>query len=70
MGDLPGITVPTLLLAGSRGDPDGNNARWAELMPDAHSVTLPGLGHIGAWLYSDLVLPHVLSFLSQVLPSS
>ena len=59
---LPAITTPTLLLAGE-DEEDGNVVRAAETLPDAHSAIIPGLGHVGAFLRSDLVLPHARAFL-------
>lgn len=60
---LPQITMPALLLAGE-GEDDGNVARAAEALPDARYAIFPGLGHVGAFLRSDLALPHARAFLS------
>jgi pimeloyl-ACP methyl ester carboxylesterase len=61
---LPRIKTPTLFLVGELEDPDGETREAAALMPDASGVVLPGLGHINAFLRSDLALPHALRFLS------
>jgi pimeloyl-ACP methyl ester carboxylesterase len=60
---LPRIKTPTLFLVGELEDPDRETAQAAALMPDARCVFLPGLGHINAFLRSDLALPHALRFL-------
>jgi hypothetical protein len=62
---LPHLLTPTLLLLGEDED-DGNAARAAEVMPHAHCLVLPGLGHVGAFLRSDLALPHATSFLHRI----
>jgi len=48
MARLPGITTPTLLIAGSqdRAVPPKVSRASAALMPDAAYVELPGLGHL------------------------
>jgi pimeloyl-ACP methyl ester carboxylesterase len=59
------IAVPTLFYAGS-ADPIHDPARQsASEVPGAHFVSLPGLSHIAAMCRSDLVLPHVQSFLAR-----
>lgn len=62
---LPAITAPALLLAGE-GEEDGNVVRAAETLPDARTAIIPGLGHVGAFLRSDLALPHVRAFLARL----
>jgi pimeloyl-ACP methyl ester carboxylesterase len=64
---LPTITAPTLLVAG-KGEEDGNVARAAGILPDARYAIIPGLGHVGAFLRCDLVLPHARAFLSALRP--
>jgi len=61
---LPRIKTPTLFLVGELEDVDGETREAAALMPDASCVVLPGLGHINAFLASDLALPHALRFLA------
>lgn len=60
---MPRINNPTLFLVGELEDPEKQTAEAATLMPDASCVFLPGLGHINAFLRSDLALPHALKFL-------
>ncbi len=62
---LPRVAAPTLLLAGE-GEEDGNVARAAETLPDARYAIIPGLGHVGAFLRSDLTLPHARAFLGSL----
>lgn len=60
---MPRINNPTLFLVGELEDPEKQTAEAATLMPDASCVFLPGLGHINAFIRSDLALPHALKFL-------
>ena len=66
-GDLAQrITVPCLLYDGD-ADAFHDNARsFAEILPNAKFVSLPGQDHGGTFTRSDLVLPHIHEFLSQV----
>ncbi len=61
---LSRISTPTLVLVGELEDPDGETKEAAALMPDASCVILPGLGHINAFLRSDLALEHAIPFLA------
>ena len=61
---MAGITIPTLLYAGTLDEP-GPAARAARLMPDAAFVALEGLDHPQGLARSDLVLPHALGFLAR-----
>ena len=60
---MPRVKNPTLFLVGELEDPEKVTAQAAAAMPDASCVFLPGLGHINAFLRSDLALPHALRFL-------
>jgi pimeloyl-ACP methyl ester carboxylesterase len=62
---LRGVETPTLYVTGSLEDPDDITGRSAGTMPNAKRVRLDGLGHINAFLRSDLVLPIVLPFLAE-----
>lgn len=70
--DFAGITIPTLLLEGTRTRPYLRTAvaALAAELPHARRVELPGLGH-GAtqdrarWGRPDLVAPHLLEFFAQ-----
>lgn len=67
---LPHITAPTLMLVGALEDPDGDNPRAASHMPHARCVTFPGLGHVGAYVRSDLALAEAAPFLRAVAGSA
>jgi pimeloyl-ACP methyl ester carboxylesterase len=60
---LPQIQCPVLMLAGEMEDPQDNNRRAASVLRDAQSVTFQGLGHVGAYLRSDLALSHAMPLL-------
>lgn len=60
---MPRVANPTLFLVGELEDLELQTEEAARLMPDASCVYLPGLGHINAFLRSDLALPHALRFL-------
>jgi pimeloyl-ACP methyl ester carboxylesterase len=60
---LGAVRAPALLLVGAAEDPGDEAARVATLLPSGKAVTLPGVGHIGAFLARDQVLPHALRIL-------
>jgi pimeloyl-ACP methyl ester carboxylesterase len=62
---LPRVTAPTLFLTGELEDPDDATAGAAARMPNGSRVRLAGLGHINAFLRSDLALPHAMEFLGR-----
>lgn len=64
---LPGIVSPTLFLVGSKEPFVAEAVRAAATMPAAYCEILPGLDHVQTFLRSDVLLPHVRSFLT---PSS
>jgi pimeloyl-ACP methyl ester carboxylesterase len=57
--------TPTLILVGDLEDPEHLMTEAAALMKDATEVRFEGLGHIKAFLASELALPHVESFLAK-----
>jgi pimeloyl-ACP methyl ester carboxylesterase len=62
---LPTVANPCLLYIGE-ADPFLTGAeQCADLMPRASIVTFPGLDHGGTLVRSDLVLPHIQSFLDE-----
>jgi len=63
------LDVPTLLIAGELEDPDDSNGRAVSAMARARRARVPARGHINAFLASDVVLPHVLQFLSTLVSS-
>jgi pimeloyl-ACP methyl ester carboxylesterase len=52
---LPRIRATTVLIAGSDEDAGDLQDSMATMMPDAESVHLPGVGHVGAFLRPDEV---------------
>jgi pimeloyl-ACP methyl ester carboxylesterase len=65
-GTLSRIRVPTLLFAGSS---DPIHAQVQECTAHIHRasfVSLPGLGHIEAMCRSDVILPYILRFLTEI----
>jgi pimeloyl-ACP methyl ester carboxylesterase len=66
---LPHVQAPTLFLIGEREDPQDMMARLVARMPDGRRVRLRGLGHINAFLRSDLVLPAVRLCLDEHAPA-
>ncbi len=65
MDILPRIRATTVLIAGSDEDPDGLQDGMAALMPDAQSIHLPGVGHVGAFLQPDEVAAHAMPTLRR-----
>ncbi len=57
--------APALLLVGAAEDPEGEASKGVALLPAGRSVTLPGLGHVGAFLASEQALPHALQVLRE-----
>ena len=67
--DLRGIRVPCLVFCGELDPRNSGAERGARYIPNAISVTLPGLDHIQADVClnkNDLVLSHVNEFLAKV----
>lgn len=63
---LPTLTMPCLAYVGA-DDPDRPRVEdWVALIPSATLVVLPGLDHWMGMYRSDLVLPHVRTFLERV----
>lgn len=58
---LPKIQTPTLVVAGELEAEHINEVCGA--LHDGRAVVIPSLGHIGAFLHSELVLPQVVPFL-------
>jgi pimeloyl-ACP methyl ester carboxylesterase len=62
---LPRVKAPTLFVVGELEDPDEETAAGAARMPNGRRVRLARLGHINAFLRSDLALPHAMEFLGR-----
>lgn len=67
---LARVATPTLFLTGELEDPDDVMAEAAALMPNATRMRVPGLGHINAFLQSQIVLPRAMAFLAENAPGS
>ena len=63
---LPRIPTPTLILCGTKEDPDRECEEDAKRLQNGRAIFLEGLGHVGAFLRSDLSLPIVKAFLKEV----
>jgi hypothetical protein len=65
--DVPtsAITPPTLIIVGSREDPDGEATRWAGTLPDGRCVMIPERTHCGAFLATKQCLAHAMPFLDN-----
>lgn len=57
--------MPALLVMGEFEDEAGDAGRVAAAIPHGESLVLPGLGHMGAFDRSDLVLPTARAFLDR-----
>ena len=62
---LGALCAPALLVVGDAEDPEGDASKVAALLPSGKAVTLPGAGHVGAFLASEQVLPHALPVLRE-----
>jgi CubicO group peptidase (beta-lactamase class C family) len=64
--DLPGMTMPVLLLAGT-GDEDYRAMEAAtSKLPNATFASLPGNDHMTAYLRTNLLVEHLTKFLASV----
>jgi pimeloyl-ACP methyl ester carboxylesterase len=67
------VRAPTLIVVGQleedNDDAERHAAQAATILPNGSAVVLPALGHVMAFVRSDLVLPHVLGFLERVAPA-
>lgn len=63
---FPRIQAPTLIVAGEHEASQVPAA--AAALPHGEYEILPGLGHLGAWLAVDRVVPQVRRFLEEALP--
>ncbi len=67
------IEAPTMIIVGEHeegpGGPAAHHAMQAAgRLRNGSYVALPGLGHVGAVLRSDLTVPHIRSFLAEMRP--
>lgn len=68
ISSLEHFPVPVLLVVGEFEDEEGDAARVASTVPRGESLVLPGLGHNGAFVWADLVLPTARTFLDRWFP--
>ena len=65
---LESFDKPTFIYVGE-ADPRLESPReMAAQLPNARLVTLPGINHVEGFSRSDLILPHLISFLVEVSP--
>jgi len=63
---LPLMTMPCLLFAGEADPVYPAVKECVKQMPNVTFFSLPGLGHVEAMAHSELVLPHITTFLATV----
>lgn len=63
---LPRIRTPTLIMCGSKEDPDRESEAEAGRLKNGRVAFLDGLGHTGAFLRPDLSIPIVKAFLKDL----
>ncbi len=64
--DLPGMTMPILLLAGTQDEDYGGLMIAAEKLPNARLEVLPGFDHSEAFLQTGQIVEYITKFLSGV----
>lgn len=62
---LSTMTMPCLLFAGETEPRLSHVQACLQHMPNGTFFVVPGCDHVGTWARSDLVLPHVTTFLAQ-----
>ena len=62
---LPRMAMPCLLFAGETEPRLPDVQMCMQHIPNVTFFVVPGCDHMGAWARSDLVLPHVTTFLAQ-----
>jgi pimeloyl-ACP methyl ester carboxylesterase len=65
-GLLPSLELPCLFYAGDQDYYHQISSETVEIISNARFVSLPALDHIGTFRQSDLVLPHILGFLTEI----
>ena len=58
--------LPCLIYAGENDRRHLDAKRASEVIPNATFISLPGLNHSETFLRSDVVLPHIRTFLAEV----
>jgi pimeloyl-ACP methyl ester carboxylesterase len=65
--DVEKIKMPTLFMGGEYEDDPGELESMAQKVPRGAAEKVEGVGHIGVFARSDLVLPRLTSFLDRSL---
>jgi len=60
------LRVPVLLLQAERSYSEEERRAMTQMNPRSRSRVLPGVGHLGAFVSVDLVIPHLREFLSTL----
>jgi pimeloyl-ACP methyl ester carboxylesterase len=63
---LPLVDLPCLFYVGDQDYLYQRSKQTAQIIPGARFVSLPGLDHLGGFGHSEVVLPHVLNFLTDI----
>ena len=63
------MAMPCLVYAGEADDRHAGAKKCAESMSNGVFVSLPDLGHLEAYVRSDLLLQHLTEFLAGVSPA-
>ena len=64
---LPMITIPCMLFVGENDSSYAGAKKCSEIIPNATFLSLPGLNHVEAAYRTDLTLPHIQTFLAEVI---
>jgi pimeloyl-ACP methyl ester carboxylesterase len=64
---FPSTMAPVLVIAGEKETLDGVTDKAIRSFPNGRLVTLPGVGHLGAFYRADLALAHAVPFLRTTL---
>jgi pimeloyl-ACP methyl ester carboxylesterase len=63
---LKNITVPCLVYAGEKDESYAKAKEAASLIPKATFVSFPGYNHAECYYHSEVVVPHIKKFLTEV----
>lgn len=63
--DLPMMTMPILLLAGTEDSDHDAMAATVQKLPEAHFVSLNGFDHVGAMVQTKLIVEQINQFLAK-----
>lgn len=65
--DLVNLTVPTLLMRGSKSRPSARRIidHLRDALPDSDLIELQGMAHMAPVTHTNVVLPHIISWLER-----